>query len=109
MFGVVLIPGATIPLGEFGRHKWGYGQDYNEYVVYNDSQVCLRYLIQCKGEMRNEKHDEDDDDYTFKEYRDDGNHKSDSTNDDNDDDDDDIDEDDDYDDDDDDDDGDDDD
>ena len=64
--------GASIPLGDLGHanryHRYSYQSDYNEFVVYKENQVCLRYLIQCKGESQQDTSQEDNDDYSFKDY-----------------------------------------
>ena len=49
--------GAIMPLGEMvdtpymiGESYYSRNSNYNQYVVYNESQVCIRYIVQCEVE-----------------------------------------------------------
>jgi poly [ADP-ribose] polymerase len=50
---VTLPSGCVIPLGKEidsllkpGEHIYSRGSNYSQYVIYNESQVCIRYIIQ---------------------------------------------------------------
>jgi hypothetical protein len=48
-----VISGVQIPLGQLIENKnfgggWS-GLNYNEYIVYDESQVALRYLVQFRN------------------------------------------------------------
>jgi len=46
-----LILGVQIPLGQLIDNKnstGGYGLNYNEYIVYDEAQIALRYLVQFR-------------------------------------------------------------
>ena len=45
-----IILGVQIPLGQLTENENAgyYGLNYNEYIVYDESQVALRYLVQFR-------------------------------------------------------------
>ncbi|XP_041468095.1 poly [ADP-ribose] polymerase tankyrase-like isoform X1 [Lytechinus variegatus] len=48
--GDLLLPtGAVLPLGNPARVGKSYGWGHNEFVVYKENQVCLRYLVQVQA------------------------------------------------------------
>ncbi|XP_022105519.1 tankyrase-like protein [Acanthaster planci] len=70
----LLMPsGAMMPFGRFVYNTWSpYTYfDYNEYVVFKTEQLALRYLVQCRGDRKQEQKaaTEDLDDYSMQEFK----------------------------------------